>query len=43
MRIGRSVYDSMEISFHLEEREEETSDGEKVVAFFQKVKEADYN
>lgn len=30
------VYDSMEISFTLEEREEETPDGEKVVAFFQK-------
>merc|ERR1719164_184887 len=31
------VHDSMEISFTLEEREEETDSGEKVVAFFQKV------
>lgn len=30
------VHDSMEISFTLTEREEETADGEKVVAFFQK-------
>ena len=34
-----SVHDCMEISFHLEEKEEETADGEKVVAFFQKVRE----
>ena len=32
-----SVYNSMEISFVLQEREEETPEGEKVVAFFQKV------
>ena len=31
-----SVHNAMEISFTLEEREEETADGEKVVAFFQK-------
>ena len=31
-----SVHDSMEISFTLTEREEETETGEKVVAFFQK-------
>merc|ERR1719201_2753916 len=31
------VHNAMEISFHLEEKEEETEDGEKVVAFFQKV------
>lgn len=31
-----AVHKSMEISFELQEREEETADGEKVVAFFQK-------
>jgi hypothetical protein len=31
-----SVHNAMEISFEITEREEETADGEKVVAFFQK-------